>query len=510
MKFKYDKVKEELVVTEASRIEYHQLEIWLSRNVKGYRFMPAYKMGIWNGQNSYFRDGHVNLGLWKECLKAAKEIGANFQVENKEDFPLNREVTMNSVREFCDEFFNKHKVKNKDGGWSDFMPYDHQIDTAFKILKNRYCMAEVATSGGKSLIISIVIFYTLKNLNLDAKFLMIVPSITLVTQFYDNLLEYNYGEQTLAEVKDDKLEELLVGGEGKPSMPCTLRIEEVMSDKPRKHSGVKDANIYIGTYQSLEKWPKEFFKQFHTVACDEAHGAKAQTTLTILKKTIGHAYSRFGVSGTFPPDDSCEILTIQSVLGPKITEVSATHLKEKGIITPMKVKAVIMNHADPSFERQMEEIRRGGLGKEVLNFEKKYIQESVKRKDIISKIVKRCDKNTLILFHSIEHGESLLKYLTNECPDKEFYYIDGSVKNKQREIIKAKMEETQTKVEYTILNFGRYEIDVKSDKMILLSDGKYKKASDINKNDDIDDKFIETLRNDIKGVINADEDKRKY
>jgi hypothetical protein len=32
---------------------------------------------------------------------------------------------------------------------------------AYKILKNRYCMAEVATSGGKSLIISIIIFYIL-------------------------------------------------------------------------------------------------------------------------------------------------------------------------------------------------------------------------------------------------------------------------------------------------------------------------------------------------------------
>jgi superfamily II DNA or RNA helicase len=73
------------------------------------------------------------------------------------------------------------------------MPYDYQIETAYKILKNRYCMAEVATSGGKSLVISIVMFYTLKNINPDAKFLIIVPSITLVTQFYKNIMEYNYG-----------------------------------------------------------------------------------------------------------------------------------------------------------------------------------------------------------------------------------------------------------------------------------------------------------------------------
>ena len=44
-----------------------------------------------------------------------------------------------------------------------------------------------------------------------------------------------------------------------------VRVEEVMSDRPRKFSGTENPNIYIGTYQSLEKWPKEFFQQFHTI-----------------------------------------------------------------------------------------------------------------------------------------------------------------------------------------------------------------------------------------------------
>ena len=101
---------------------------------------------------------------------------------------MNRDVTLESVQEFCDDFFKNHKVKDKQTGqWKEFKPHDYQVETAFKILKNRYCMAEVATSGGKSLLISIVIFYILKNIKQDAKFLIIVPSITLVTQFYENL-----------------------------------------------------------------------------------------------------------------------------------------------------------------------------------------------------------------------------------------------------------------------------------------------------------------------------------
>jgi hypothetical protein len=61
-------------------------------------------------------------------------------------------------------------------------------------------------------------------------------------------------------------------------------------------SGTENPNIYIGTYQSLEKWPKKFFEQFHTIATDEAHGAKAKTILSIL---IWVCLFKIRVSGTF-------------------------------------------------------------------------------------------------------------------------------------------------------------------------------------------------------------------
>jgi superfamily II DNA or RNA helicase len=481
MRFRYEPSTEELVISDATRIEYHQLQIWLTRHVKGYRYMPAFKLGVWNGQNSYFKNGKINLGLWKECYKGCKEIDVPFVIDNKEDFPINRSITLEKVQEFCKDFFKDHKVMNKQGEWIPFMPYDHQIDAAYKILKNRYCMAEVATSGGKSLIISIVIFYTLKNIQADAKFLLIVPSITLVTQFYDNIVEYNHGVNRLKNKEQNEF-------------GCDIRIEEVMSDKPRKYSGTENPNIYIGTYQSLEKWPKQFFQQFHTVACDEAHGAKAKTITAILHKTFGTAYSRFGVSGTFPPDDSCEILTIQSVLGPKITEVSASELKEKGIISPMSIKAVFMNHGDSDYEERLDIIKRGGMGKEALELEKSYIHDSEKRLNFIKKIIEKCDNNTLVLFHSIEYGQKIFNKLSSDIKNKDFFYIDGEVRNKEREEIKKFMEETTEKIEYTILNFGDYQVEFESNFNILLSDGNFKLAKDITQEDDIDDKFIEKYK----------------
>ena len=477
MKFRYDKDTEEIVVSEATRIEYHQLELWLTRHVKGWKFHPLVKAGIWDGNISHFKNGRINLGLWREAMMGCREVEAPFIIENKEDFPINRDVTLEKVQNFCKEFFKDHKVKTKDG-WIPFTPYDHQIDAAFRILKNRYCMAEVATSGGKSLIISIVMFYTLKKIKSDAKFLIIVPSITLVTQFYDDLLKSYHGENNISKIKIDD----------------DIRVEEVMSDRPRKYSGTDNANVYIGTYQSLEKWPKEFFYQFHTIATDEAHGAKSKTITTILEHTFKKAYCRFGVSGTFPSDESCEILTIQSVLGPKITEVSADELKKKGIITPMDIKVVLMNHGDPHFYEQVKYIRKHGDGKAAFDFEKKYAHQSDKRLAFISNLISKCTNNTLLLFHTIDNGQRIFNRLQSDIKDKEFFYIDGEVSGRKREEIKKQMEITKKQVEYTILNFGDFEVDVKSDFQILLSNGKYKYAKEITPDDDIDDNFIEKLR----------------
>ena len=47
-----------------------------------------------------------------------------------------------------------------------------------------------------------------------------------------------------------------------------IKIDEIMSDKPRKYFD-GEPNIFIGTYQSLEKWSEEFFKQFDVVCTDE-------------------------------------------------------------------------------------------------------------------------------------------------------------------------------------------------------------------------------------------------
>ena len=56
------------------------------------------------------------------------------------------------------------------------------------------------------------------------------------------------------------------------------------------------------------------------------------------------------------------------------------------------------------------------------------------------------------------------------------------------------MEETKKEVEYTILNFGDYKLEFKSDTKIPLSSGGYKLAGDITPDDDINDSFIKKVK----------------
>ena len=328
MKFKLNADNSKLILTESTKGEYNQLKLYLTRYVNNYRFQKRFKLGIWDGKIDMFKEGFIDFGLWQEVYQCCKKYNYPFIIENKDQFPLNKNITKDDLQKFVDDFYKDHKAS--DG--TPFLPYEHQVDAIYQILKYQFGLVEIATAGGKSLVFGTLLFYYLKYVNPDAKFLLIVPSIGLVTQFYNDLNDYNYGFNS-----DNK-------------NPMDIRIDEVMSDKPRKYrDDEKKPNIFIGTYQSLEKWPREWFRQFDVVATDEAHSAKAKTIISILTRTFGSAKIRFGMSGTYPSSSSIEILTIQSLMGPKLVNVSAKKLIEKGLISDVKIKAILLHHDNRKF-----------------------------------------------------------------------------------------------------------------------------------------------------------------
>ncbi len=431
MKLRYDKKREKLIMIESTRTEYHQVKLSLTKKVKGYQFTPRFKLGVWDGSISLFDNGEFDIGLWKEVYNLCKTHGWKFELENKEDFPVNKKISMEDVQRFCDDFFKYHTLP--DG--KDFTPYEHQIDSAYKIMKNRFCLTEVATGGGKSLIFAVIAFYILREVNPNAKFLLIVPNISLVTQFYDDIVDYNKG----------------FNNGGQNPTPLDINMVEIMSDKPRRDEG--EANIFIGTVQSLEKRVghpdfKGWFEQFNVVATDESHkagnGAKSsgiKQVKKVIKQTVGNAYIRFGMSGTYPEEDSLDWITVQSLHGPKIAEVQAKTLMEKGIISTVKIKSLLLNHNNPTFNNQLGLIKGGGNAKAVYDLEKKYIHESEPRLNFVTdKLLSKVTKNSLVLFNIKDYGKKIYQKLRDEVKGIDVYYIDGDTKKDKREYIKKKLE----------------------------------------------------------------------
>ena len=435
MKFRLNQDNSKLILIESTKGEYNQLKLYLTRKVNNYRFQKRVKLGVWDGSISYFgTDGSINFGLWQEVYQCCKEYGYPFIIENKEQFPINKEASKEKLQEFINEFYKDHKDKNGD----TFMPYEHQVDAIYQLLKYQYGILEIATAGGKSLVFGTLVFYYLKYINPNAKFLLIVPNISLVTQFYNDLNDYNYG----------------FNGTDNQS-PLDIRIDEVMSDRPRKYRDEeKKPNIYIGTYQSLEKWPREWFKQFDVVAADEAHTCKANTLISILTRTFGSAKMRFGMSGTYPSPTSVEILTIQSLLGPKLINISAKKLMDKGLIADLKIKAILLYHDNHKFAEGVYNIRKRGDGSKAWSLEREYIHNSAKRKTFVKNLVDKFKSNSLLLFHTITYGTEMYNYLKDNSMNKDIYYIDGSVSSEKREYIKKQMEITGGNPKILVASYG--------------------------------------------------------
>lgn len=417
MKFVVEKQKEGkyLRITEGTSKEIRQIESWLARYKENWQFDPSVRMGMWDGKKRFMSGAKCRVGLWGQVQRACKKYGFDFIVENKEEMPL-LDVNKEDFYQWAETFFSDRTVKGSD---DEFFPYDYQLLAAYKILKYGHTISEVATGGGKTLITSIALLYLLSNIDPDAKILIVVPSILLVNQFYDDLLDYNLGYN-----RENKT-------------PIDVRPTEIMSDKPRVH---ENPNVFIATYQSLDAMDVKFFKQFTDVVVDEAHGAGAKTLKKILRRCT-FARIKAGVSGTFPHEDSMEILEIEQHLGPKVSVVSASKLIDEGRLSTLKIQTLILNHNDKEFNNRIRALKSAANGTEILLQERKYIQESEYRNDfILRKIIGRVKSNSLLLFYNIEFGQQLYEKAREMFSDRDIYYIDGEIKAADRQDIKRVME----------------------------------------------------------------------
>ena len=450
MKLKYIKNGHILKIEEADKLELSQVKLTLTRYYENYKFRKDVRLGLSDGSECFLKNkDSFPAGLWKEVAQGIHDICKPFEVINKSDFPIDKNIKYEDVLDFCKEHFKDSYRLNENNERVPFFPHDHQIETAYRILKNKMCIAEVATSGGKTLIISIVFFYILKHINPNAKFLIIVPSIMLVTQFTDEIMQFNYGKYH--EVKN----------------PFNIVIEEIMSDKPRTWRGEKEPNVIISTYQSLKEvdnFGVDFYKSFFAVAVDEGHQAKTASIRKILDLMVDSTSYRFCVSGTFQRKETAESLIIQMLTGPKVNVVKAVDLQKKNIVSNVKIKFITLNHQDAVFHDRIAKIRKN-INKASIAFQMEgdYIRNSEGRLKFITKFTFLCKTNTLLLFNIKEYGLKLFNsakeyYSKNKealnLPETEFYYIDGDVSKSERQEIVSMLEKDDGVIRYLFATYG--------------------------------------------------------
>lgn len=360
-----------------------------------------------------------------------------------------------------------------------FPPYEHQLNIFKDAVLNHGTCGRAATGCGKSLAISLIADFLYKN---KKKILILVPSISLITQIKSDILSYN-----LTELHDIVH---LIGGEYQ-----------------EKHF---DAPVTIGTWQSIMKMG-DALPEIDAIIIDEFHGAKADTNMLEIGLKTKNAKYRIGLTGTLP-EAQHDKMSLFSIAGKPKTYMTTAGLVKLGMATPLRVNVLKLEYNEYD-KRTFRSI--GSNYAQQLSF----IKEHETRNQLVGKLATNISEktgNTIILTSHIQHGiDIFLEIFKIRNPgveveqknivgkkafefQKQFqiYFINGATEASQREEIRRVMDVNET-IKITLEDDSMIEIN--ETEIVTLSNGTQKLALNLSEDDEIDDNFINTFNNRSKG-----------
>jgi superfamily II DNA or RNA helicase len=332
--------------------------------VPGYKFMPSYKSGRWDGKIRLFdiRAKTLYVGLLPKLQEfaEARDYSVCF---SKSDFPQTEFSTSQAL-----EFIKTLNLP------ASIVPYDYQVQSLVDAVQNQRVTFLSPTASGKSLMMYIIARYIMK------KTLIIVPTIDLVNQFADDIESY--------------------GGE---------RPHKIFAEQDKN----TDSLVTVSTWQSIHKDPKKWFDQFEVVLGDEVHNFKADSLVNIMTKLEQCKY-RFGFTGTLN-DSLANKLVIEGLFGQVKVVTTTREMVDAGRASAFDVKCLVMGYSD-------EEKRYASALK--YQDEIDYIVTHKKRNAFITKLATGLTGNTLVLFNFVKHGKELLE-LIEKATDRPVYFVYG-------------------------------------------------------------------------------------
>lgn len=403
------KKKNELFISiHCSRDIQNEIRDRFSFYVPGFRHMPKYKLGVWDGQIKLYdvKKNSFPIGLLADLVRYFRE----FEYE----FSIDRELKLHEFKAELSEFIETVIPD------LTLEPHDYQIDSFVKCIRLNRALVLSPTASGKSYIIYLIIRFFLENT--EKKVLISVPSTNLVRQLHTDFCVYESNR-----------------------FVCD-QCYEMASGQPK----TTYRRVVIATWSMLLRQPAEWFEPFGVAVFDEAHQANSMALGKIIAH-LGHVPYRFGFTGTLDGSKTHE-LQCRAWFGSLLKSSSTKDLMDRGILSQLNVKSVSLEYTDDE---------RKSVSKMDYQDEISFIVNHQKRNEWIVDLALSQPKNTLVLFNLIEkHGEKLFEMAKKKAIEKgkKIHIIVGDVKVDQREDIRQSMERENNIVLFA--SFGTFSVGV--------------------------------------------------
>jgi superfamily II DNA or RNA helicase len=338
--------------------------------VPGARYLPAVRLGRWNGKVSYFSlAGSTYINLLEEILPVLDRAGYDIELDDTRDYTTTFEFAEVSESTFAHK--NWPKGHPKEG--EPVTLRDYQITIVNNFLKNPQSLQEIATGAGKTLMTA-ALSYSIEQYG---RSIVIVPNKSLVTQTEADYI--NLGLDVGVYFGDRK-------EYNKTHTICTWQSLNNMLKKTK----AGEADIM------------DFIEGVVCVMVDEVHMAKADALKTLLTGVFAKVPIRWGLTGTIPKA-KFEVQSLFVSLGPVISKLSASELQDQGVLAQCHVNIVQLKD-DVEFSNYQSEL--------------KHLLEDTHRLDAIARLILKIKEtgNVLILVDRVNAGKELISRL----PDSVF------------------------------------------------------------------------------------------
>ena len=347
------------------------------------RYLPAYKLGRWDGCTSFFGlGGTTYMSILPEVIEELVRQGYDPVLEDcRTPMALN-------FSQVTEDFWGDQTwpVGHRFAGHPIRLRGD-QVEVINKFLENPQCIQEIATGFGKTITTATLA----KICEKYGRTVTIVPNKSLVEQTEEDFI--NVGLDVGVYYGDRK-------NLDKTHTICTWQSLNIL-DKRSKDT-TDDELLTLA----------ELLDNVQTVMVDEVHMAKAEVLKKLLTNNLANSPIRWGLTGTVPKED-IDFQNIKCALGEVVHTVKAHTLQEAGVLSTCHVN-IIQTAEWKEFESYPAEL--------------KYLVTDANRVEWMSKLIAGIAEsgNTLVLVDRIETG----RIIVDSIPDSVF--ISGEVKTKDR------------------------------------------------------------------------------